>query len=202
MTTSNAIREQISKQVPGEAFTPSSFAALGSRAAIDMALMRLVREGIIERLGRGLYCMPKTGRFGIKATPSAEQIARAVAKEEGAITSINGAEAARRFGFTTQMPTQSLFYTTGSNRKIGYGKSTIWLKHVASRKLMLGERPAGHALTALWYLGKNEVSPNTFKRLSEKLSREEFHVLHKIKNSMPSWMAEAMNKFERQTYAA
>ena len=84
MSTSQAIRERIASQPAGEPFTPALFAGLGSRAAIDQALMRLVKAGSVERIGHGLYIVPKAGRFGIKAMPAPEQVARTVAEAEGA----------------------------------------------------------------------------------------------------------------------
>lgn len=57
MSTSQTIRERIAAQPAGEPFTPALFAELGSRASIDQTLMRLNKEGVIERLGRGA-CTP------------------------------------------------------------------------------------------------------------------------------------------------
>lgn len=198
MHTIKAIRGKIARQPAGKTFTPSAFAGLGTRASIDMALMRLTKAGNIERIGRGLYVVPKTSRFGIKTMPAAEQVAEAVAGAEGAVVSMHGAEAARRFGFTTQMPTQPVFCTSGTSRNIQVGKLKIRLKHVSPRKMLLAGRPAGEALSALWYLGRNEVVPATFKRISEKLPASEFTALRKAKPRMPSWMAEAMNQFEKE----
>jgi hypothetical protein len=162
-----------------------------------MALMRLVQSGKVERIGRGLYALPKESRFGIKSMPAAEKVAQAIASSEGAVLGMHGAEAARRFGLTTQMPTQSVFYTSGSPRQIRYGKSIIRLVHAAPRKLLLAGRPAGQALSALWYLGVNQVASSTFKRIAEQLSVVEFQALQQVKSSMPAWMAEAMNRYER-----
>lgn len=198
MNTTKAIREKIVRQPAGKAFTPSAFAGLGTRASIDMALMRLTKAGKIERIGRGLYVVPKASMFGIKTMPAAEQVAEAVAGAEGAVVSMHGAEAARRFGFTTQMPAQPVFSTSGTSRNIQVGRLKIRLRHVSPRKMLLAGRPAGEALSALWYLGRNEVVSATFKRISEKLPASEFTALHKVKSKMPSWMAEAMNQFEKE----
>lgn len=196
MNTSQAIRERIAALPVGEPFTPALFAGLGSRASIDQALMRLNKEGTIERLGRGLYIVPQTSRFGLKSMPSAEQVAQVIAANEGATIEVHGAEAARRFGLSTQVPTQPVFYTTGSSRTVQMGKLQIKLQRVAARKLALAGRPAGQALAALWYLGKQQVSAATFERIAAKLSELEFEVLHSAKNSMPAWMLDALRSYE------
>jgi len=149
MRTSQSIRKRIAAQPAGEPFTPALFAGLGSRASIDQALMRLTKEGCIERLGRGLYTVPKTSRFGLKTMPSPETVAQTVAASDGASIEVHGAEAARRFGFSTQVPAQPVFYTTGSSHTVRMGKLQVRLQHVAARKLALAGRPAGQALSAL-----------------------------------------------------
>ena len=197
MSTSQAIRERIASQPAGEPFTPALFAGLGSRAAIDQALMRLAKAGSVERIGHGLYIVPKAGRFGIKSMPAPEQVARTVAEAEGATIEVHGAEAARRLGLTTQMPAQAVFQTTGSPRQIRLGKLVVRLQHVAPRKLALAGRPAGQALSALWYLGRSQVTPDTFKQIAKKLPAGEFEVLSGAKASMPAWMVEALARYER-----
>ncbi len=201
MNTSQAIRERIASQPAGEPFTPALFAGMGSRASIDQALMRLNKIGAIERLGRGLYIVPQTSRFGLKTMPSAEQVAQVIAASEGATIEVHGAEAARRFGLSTQVPTQPVFYTTGASRTVQMGNLQIRLQRVAARKLALAGRPAGQALAALWYLGKQHVSAATFERIAAKLSELEFEVLRNSKNSMPAWMLDALRGYEENKVA-
>lgn len=194
---SQAIRERIASHPAGEPFTPALFAGLGSRAAIDQTLMRLTKAGNIERIGHGLYIVPKTGRFGIKTMPAPEQVARIVAEAEGATIEIHGAEAARRLGLSTQMPAQVVFQTTGSSHQIRLGKLIVQLKHVAPRKLALAGRPAGQALSALWYLGRSQVTPDTFRQIAKKLPASEFEALSQAKASMPAWMVETLTHYEQ-----
>ncbi|MCC4595424.1 DUF6088 family protein [Xanthomonas campestris pv. phormiicola] len=197
MTTSQAIRERIATHSAGEPFTPALFAGLGSRAAIDQTLMRMAKAGHIARLGHGLYSVPKPSRFGVKAMPAPEVVAQTLAAAEGATVDVHGAEAARRFGFSTQVPAQPVFYTTGSSHAVRIGKMVVRLQHVAPRKLVLAGRPAGQALSALWYLGKRQVTRATFRRFAEKLPPKEFQALREAKSSMPAWMVEALMDYER-----
>ena len=201
ISTSHAIRERIAAQPAGEPFTPALFAGLGSRASIDQTLMRLIKEGFVERLGRGLYNVPKTSRFGLKSMPSPQTVAHTVAAAEGASIEVHGAEAARRFGFSTQVPAQPIFYTTGSSHTLRMGKLQVRLQHVAVRKLALAGRPAGQALSALWYLGRRQVTPATFERIAAKLPQVEFEALRSAKASMPAWMLEALRRYEESALA-
>ena len=51
---------------------PGDFLDLGSRAAVDQALSRLVRRGALPRAGRGVYVLPVESRFGRRA-PSVDK---------------------------------------------------------------------------------------------------------------------------------
>ena len=58
-TDSNILR-RIESRKSGWVFTPDSFADLGTRQAVDLALMRHRKSGLIRKLARGLYDYPKT----------------------------------------------------------------------------------------------------------------------------------------------
>jgi len=199
--TSREIRNRIAQHPLGKPFTPALFAGLGSRAVIDQTLTRLFKRGEIDRIGHGLYLVPKVGRFGIKEFPTPEDIARVIAQSEGARIGIHGAEAARRLGLTTQISSQPIFYTTGSTRSIRIGNMRMKLQRVTARKLALSERYAGHALAALWYLGKEQASSSILQRIAERLPPEEFQALATAKSSMPSWMIELFREYEKNKKA-
>lgn len=201
MKSAQTIRNRIQSMQSGQLFTPANFAGAGTRASVDQTLMRLTQTGRIERVGHGLYMVPKTSQFGLKAMPSLESVAKTIAASEGATIEVHGAEAARRFGLTTQMPAYPVFNTTGTTRAVRIGNMVIHFRHMAARKLALAGRPAGQALAALWYLGKKEVTPQTFELIRAKLPKEEFEALEQTKHAMPSWMIEAFRHFEQSELA-
>ena len=53
---------------------------LGSRAAVDQALARLVRRGNLMRAGRGMYVSPIDSRFGTRP-PAASKVVEAIASD-------------------------------------------------------------------------------------------------------------------------
>nr|EES51964.1 MAG: conserved hypothetical protein [Leptospirillum ferrodiazotrophum] len=96
-------------------------------------------------------------------------------------------------GLSTQVVLKEVFLTSGRSRKIQLENGReIVLRHVAPRKLVLAGRPAGVALTALWYLGKKGVSTETIHQIRRRLSSEEFEVLKKEAHLMPAWMRERL----------
>jgi len=191
------VRACIEEQPLGKPFTPAMLLAYGSRAAVDQVLSRLRKTGFIERIGRGIYVRPEISRFVGKVMPEAAQLAQVMAEQTGAVIAVHGAEAARRLGLTTQMPTQSVFMTSGPSRSMHIGNLQIRLKHVSQRKLALAGRPAGLALSALWYLGPHEVVPETIAALQKRLPEKEFMKLNQSRSSMPAWMSDMFSRYEQ-----
>jgi hypothetical protein len=169
---------------------------------VDQALSRLVKAGFITRVTRGVFVRPTENSYLGKVLPEPGKVAESVAKASGGTVQVHGAEAARCFGLTTQTPTQPVYCTSGASKRFRMGKMQIVLKHVAPRKLALAGRPAGLALSALWYLGSKQVTQQTLSTICRKLSPEEFEVLASAKESMPGWMSEAFRRFEREANAA
>lgn len=198
MKTAEQIRQHIEKVPPGEPFTPVSLLAFGSRAAVDQTLSRLVGAGFLTRVTRGVFVRAKSSRYVGQVMPHPARVAEAVARATGAVVQVHGAEAARQFELTTQVPTQAVFYTSGSSKRFKMGNLEVVLKHVSTRKLALAGRPAGVALTALWYLGKEQVTSAVVEKIRTKLAASEYEALKSAAACMPAWMTEALRRAEGQ----
>jgi hypothetical protein len=202
MTTAKLVKQKISRLKRGEPFTSSKFRALGERTAVDKALSRLVASGEIRRVVKGVFVRPTINRYVGEVLPEPWKVAKVIAESAGEKVEIHGAEAARRFGFSTQVPVRPVFYTTGASRRFMLGNLEVVLKKVAKRKLKLSGSIAGQALSALWYLGKENVTAETFERLWQELPQEEYASLKSVESSMPGWMTHALHEFEQHSIAA
>jgi hypothetical protein len=198
MNTAETIRTRI-EQIPlGEPFTSTQFAGMGTSAAVHQTLSRLVRQGRIARVAQGVFVRSKNSKYVGQVMPEPSKIAQAVAKAHGETIQVHGAEAARMLGLTTQMPLQSIFCTNGPSRRMRIGQLQLVLKHVSPRKLLLVGRPSGLALSALWYLGKKQVTPEIIAGIREKLTPEAFEEFKAEARSMPAWMVDALYQYERK----
>jgi len=200
--TAELIRQRIEAMPIGEPFTPTAFLGCGTRASVDQTLSRLVKAGSIERVTRGVFVRPEVSRFVGKVMPEPFKVAETVAKTTGAIVQVHGAEAARRLELTTQVPTQSVFMTSGPSKRFRVGNTEIRLQHVCQRKLALAGRPAGIALAAMWYLGKNELTPALVEKIRGKLGASEFEALKSATSAMPAWMSDAIFRNEQKAIYA
>jgi hypothetical protein len=195
MSTTEAIRTHIQRQPKGKPFTSSRFLKLGSRSAVDKALSRLVGEGKIERLARGVFVRPKKSQFIGTVMPEILEVIKVIARNHGETIQVHGAEAARRFKLSTQMPTSPVFYTNGPSRSLRVGNMVVKLIHTTShRRLQFAGKKTGLALSALWYLGKENVTRNTVHHIKAGLSTTEFEELKSA--NLPAWMSAALNSPE------
>ena len=193
MSVAESIRKRALRVRRGEPFTNARFLKLGSRASVDKALSRLVQEGMIQRIVRGVFVRPVNNRYIGNIMPDVTKVVKVMAKDHGETIQVHGAEAARRFRLSTQVPAMPVFYTSGPTRELNLGKLTVKLKHVSRRKLHLAGKRAGLALSALWYLGKSNVNSNVIDAIRRGLSAEEFNTLKRT--DMPAWMTSALEKY-------
>jgi len=193
VSTAETIRKHVLRVRRGEPFTNTRLLKLGSRASVDKTLCRLVDEGVIQRIARGVFVRPRENRFIGNVMPDVSRIVEVMARDHGETIQVHGAEAARRFKLSTQVPTLPVFYTSGPTRELKVGNLTVRLKHVSRRKLLLAGKRPGLALSALWYLGKNNVNASVISAIRTGLTAEEFETL---KNTdLPAWMAGALEKY-------
>ena len=191
VSTTEAIRAGIRDLPRGKPFTSAHFLKHGARGSVDRALSRLVREGYIQRVSRGVFVRPRTSRFVGTVRPDVLEVVEAIACRTGETVQIHGAEAARRLRLSTQVPTAPVFLTSASSRAIRVGNITVKMIHTSNRRrLQFAGETTGLALCALWYLGKDNVTPETVATIKSVLSPVEFEKLRSA--DMPAWMTTAL----------
>ncbi|UIJ44876.1 DUF6088 family protein [Sphingomonas cannabina] len=176
----------------GTPVAAKSLLHLGNRAAVDQALSRLAERGQLLRAGRGVYLLPVTSRFGVRA-PSVELAVEAIAAQRGEVIVSSGAAAANRLGLTAQVPARLVYLTSGRSRKMRLGKQIIELRHAPRWQFALAQRPGGEAIRALAWLGPDraEIALQTLKR---KLAPVAFNELVAAAPQLPTWLARSVGK--------
>jgi hypothetical protein len=176
----------------GGLLSPKEFLHLGSRAAIDKTLSRLTQDGALLRVGRGAYVAPHQGRFGSRP-PSTESVVQAIEAKCGETLVASGAAEANALGLTTQVPTREVFLTSGASRTLHLGARRVELKHGNRWQLLLGKRPAGQVVRALWWLGP-EAAPAALKQLRAQLPESEWEAVRGARAVLPGWMAQVVSE--------
>lgn len=176
----------------GEPIAAKGLLHLGKRAAVDQALSRLAEPGQLIRAGRGVYLRPVETRFGTRA-PSVEQAVEALGRQRGEVIVSTGAAAANALGLTTQVPVRSIFLTSGRSRNMKLGKQVVELRHAPRWQLALAGRPAGEAVRALAWLGREQAEP-ALEKLKRTLPPSTFKELVSAAPQFPTWLAQSVGK--------
>lgn len=189
------VRSYVSSRASGEPFSVRELLGLGPRAAVDQALSRMARGGEVERVARGFYARPQVNETLGRSVPvQPEKVIAAIARTAGASVNVHGAEAARRFGLTTQVPMRKVYATTGRSRSIELPTGKVTFVHSTPGRMGLAGTPAGEALSALLYLGKDEVTARVVESVRAKLGEEQFAALRAAAatTAMPGWLSDSL----------
>ncbi|MGE8360343.1 DUF6088 family protein [Pseudomonas sp.] len=174
----------------GEVLIPGRFLHLGARTAVQRGFSRLVEDGKLFRVARGLYVAAVETRFGVR--PSApEMVVQSLAKMRGELIVVTGARAANNLGLTTQVPVRYVFLTTGRSRNIQIGNIVVSIRHAPRWLMALGATGAGDAVRALAWIGEPSAM-RAVARLHTVLPKSEWQALESAQESMPSWMTDAI----------
>jgi predicted transcriptional regulator of viral defense system len=201
MTTAAKIQAHLETLPEGTLITAKSLLHLGTRVAIDIALMRLHKASKLERVSRGVYCKPKVSQLtGGTFLPPTLEVVQHLAKLQGEQIGPHGAVTVNRFGLSTQVPLQLILLTTGRSKTMKIGWQTVQFRHVAANKLPVGDSLAGMAITALHYLRKtNEATLENTRKIWKKLPQIEQERLSGVLPRLPAWMSRLVYQVQADT---
>ena len=178
----------------GELFLPSDFSELGSSEAVRLSLFRLEKEGVITRVAQGIYVCPRESSLIGKLTPTAEEVAEAIAKRDKIRTTPTGSYALNALGLSTQVPMNIVLLTDGSPREIKVGKRKIKFKKTTPKNLMAKGKISRLVIQALKEIGNGKVTAVEEQKILDVLKKEnEKDLKHDIVLA-PVWIQKIMRK--------
>lgn len=188
----NKILNNIKKCGRGNAFFSSDFVRFGEQKAVNKALERLAKEGVLIRISRGLYYYPKIDKkLGLGVLyPTLETIAESIAKRDKARIVPTGLYALNRLGFSSQIPMNIQYLTDGSNRKLTlYNGATIEFKHTAPKNLAFNSQLAMLITFAFRSLGKENITEEILVHTKELLAKDKSQTVKQDYKLMPAWVS-------------
>jgi len=178
----------------GWVFTPRDFAPLGDPRSVGMALTRLSRKGIIRQLARGLYDYPIDHPSFGRIPPSADAVAKALAKRDASRLQPTGAYAANILGLSEQVPTRIIFLTDGPSRRVKFGQQEIVLKRTTPRNMATAGRKSGTIIQALRHIGQRNINERTLAIIKRQLTKQDRAQLLKDLRYAPAWLVEILQQ--------
>lgn len=196
----DVLLNQIIRQGRGKVFTPKDFLELGSRDAVDQALSRLVKDGSIQRLGRGLYYYPPdlSTAWNPSLPGSRRDRRRSGASNWKQHCSIrrDGSESAWALHSSTSQAGLPHRWTQQAGSR---GKHEFFVKHVSPKELPIGSRTSATVLQALRYLERDGVDDKVVAKIRKDLSTKHRSQLLPETRYTTDWMAEVVPRIARET---
>lgn len=176
MSSTQTIQACIAGMAAGSVFSAGQFLSMGSRAAADQALHRLLRAGRIERVARGLYTRSEGG------TPAGQAVVEALALRGREIVAVVHADASARL---------SVVLTSGASRTLEVDGHTVEFRRASPRKIELARSEQGRALLDLWRRGEQDLTTVEIRRVTAHWSPDE---LTKLALLIPAWLRQAIEQ--------
>lgn len=179
-STNQHIRQRISKGKRGRIIFSQDFAQYGTQNAVRLAFFKLAQEGLIIRVAQGIYWYPKIEKeLGLGVLlPDTDTIAYAVAARDNAHIVPEANTALNMLGFSTQVPANTVYLTSGVGRRInlhiGKGNSILF-KHTSDGSLFAYKSK----LMLLLVLSLREIGANLRDDEKELLRKHLSHISQK-----------------------
>jgi uncharacterized protein DUF6088 len=169
-----AIEAQLVSRIYGNgrgwAFSQVDFADLGSRSAIDLALHRREKEGLIRRVLRGVYDYPRFSQVLEKpVSPDIDQVAHALARKFGWRIQPDGATAQNLLGLSTQVPAKVVYLSDGPDRAYTVGQTSLTFEHTVLKEAGFKLRESRLVVQALKAYGEGRITPKIIVLIRKKL---------------------------------
>ncbi|BDP43886.1 hypothetical protein DAETH_38550 (plasmid) [Deinococcus aetherius] len=190
------VQQFVERQPEGAPFSPTELLLYGTRASIDRALSRLTKDGVIERVARGIYVKPKRSRIVGKVLPSPVAVARTYARARGIPVTTPGAQVLADYGLSTQTPVTPVLSAGVSGKKtLKIGNRQVTLRHAPRYVLRQAGTPAGDALAALHHLSRHR--PDEGHAVLAQLDVATFDRLLELRPTLPGWLADLITTHAR-----
>lgn len=175
----------------GWVFSPVDFLDVGSRAAVDQALSRMVKAGVVRRLARGLYDVPRfNALLNSYAPPDHNQIIQAISRRDGIRVVNDNVVHANGLGLTNAVPAKLTYLTDGPSKTIKVGGWSMRMKHATPAFMSIATSKSGPVFQALMWLGKDVAKTSNDLPLKIR-TKVPVNVMADVKrraNRFPVWM--------------
>lgn len=186
------ILAKVKKARRGALFFNDDFMTKGQADAVRKALERLVKNGDLMRVARGIYVRPEKDPIIGIVTPGIDAIAKAIARRDKARIVPTGVYALNRLGLSTQVPMNIVYLTDGAARKIKIGKRSITFKKTTPKNVAAIGELSKLAIQALRSIGKENVTAEEIQKIQELLKKEKPTHLQQDIRLAPEWIRQIM----------
>lgn len=191
--TAEKIRGRIAAAQEGALFVMGDFADIAGKNAANRAVLRLVDEGLLRVIVRGVYQKPRFNAFlGECEEPSADAVARALARKNGWTVCPDGDTALNLLGLSEQVPAAWVYSSDGPYKEYACGAGTIRFRHTANRMLRSLSPESALVVQALRALGQAHVGAAVLGAIARRFDAAALAKMERETRNVPDWFHSAI----------
>ena len=182
------IRERIMQAPDGSVFVNSDFADITDTNTIKQIISRLIKEGTLRRIIRGVFEKPKYSKLlqeYVAADPN--EIANALARCYHWTIAPCGDTALNKLGLSTQVTAVWSYISDGPYKTYEWDKTKIEFKHRTNKEITGLSPTTILVIQALKTLGKENTDSKVIRILSHRLNTEEKAALLREGSEATDW---------------
>ena len=168
------IRDRIINAPEGSVFVNSDFADIADNNTIKQSINRLIQEGVLRRVIRGVFEKPKYSKLlGEYVAADPDAVAKALARCYHWTIAPCGDTALNMLGLSTQVTAVWSYISDGPYKTYEWDKTKIEFKHRTNQEVTGLSPMTILVIQALKTLGKEHVDEKTIRMLSRRLNEDE-----------------------------
>ena len=183
------IKEQINGFDSDAVFIANDFLGTAGYETVRRALNRLVDDGKIQKVMRGVYYRPRFSHLLHEyEAPSPHQVALAIARKFNWNIAPSGATALNVLGLSTQVSAMWVYISDGAYNRFVFGNTTIEFKHRNNREISNMSYKTALIIQAVKALGKGNAGEAEIKKMRALLTKSDQQTLLKEARPTTAWV--------------
>ena len=189
------IRERIMQAPDGSVFVNSDFADITDTNTIKQIISRLIKEGTLRRIIRGVFEKPKYSKLlNEYVAPDPDAVAKALARSYHWTIAPCGNTALNMLGLSTQVTAVWSYISDGPYKTYEWNSTKIEFKHRTNKEITGLSYMTALVIQALKTLGKANVTQEVVETLSSKLSDTDKAALLKEGSESTDWVYDTIRQ--------
>lgn len=193
--TLHKIEVRIIESKKGQIFIISDFMDIASYDTVRKSLSRLVKDGKLIRVIRGIYKKPNFNELlRIEVPVAPDDLARAIARSNNWTIGPKGDAALNILGLTTQVPAVYHYISDGPSKKVLYEGVSIEF-HKRSNKTVSGySYKTILIIESIRTIGPEHIDQNVRKIILKKCNVQDLKSLYEDGKRTNKWIQEEIKK--------
>ena len=189
------VRKRVAAAADGSVFAASDFADIADANTILSALYRLVDDGVLRRILKGIYEKPEYSEMlkeYVAADPDA--VAKALARSYHWTIAPCGNTALNLLGLSTQVTAVWSYISDGPYKTYEWNATKLQFKHRTNKEITGLSYMTILVIQALKTLGKSNVTSKTIQTLQSRLSESDKAAMLKEAAESTDWVYDTIRQ--------